>query len=396
MFLKSFNNGYLYRVAVLYLRYMAIGLICISGQVFAGTVTVKLKSNTIYRGYIVAYTDSTVVLETDSFDRTRITIKYNTISEIRSGDLSQVGPVDRSDIQNFISEAKPKNESKTPDMTTQKKSIVPPDTAGLAFSYCYDDSLLLWKMERIQAMSDAEFVKLLSFIDTCWVEMKRVGILVNPGRNRVYRKLHLSVIDSISGREFQVLQKLRGLYFDFQETVEWDVNLCEDSVYRVLQQKSDQGLSNAQMLYLQQLHGECREVRDDLGDEYRRHWVTGQAMVSDKIFEYYDPPGSGKVFLTIGGVLFIPGIILPIVGGTLVGDDGGEGVVEEIEEGFGEFFGRLFLGIGIACDIAGLSLISIGVVKNQNADKYEKLKNEYELYKQKQAEGASINFNFTF
>ena len=74
---------------------MVIGLICISGQVFAGTVTIKLKSNAFYRGYIVAYTDSTVVLETDSFDRTCITIKYEKLKneyelykQKRAGDVS--------------------------------------------------------------------------------------------------------------------------------------------------------------------------------------------------------------------------------------------------------------------------------------------------------------------
>lgn len=377
-------------------RILLIGLVFLSTQVFAGKVTIKLKTNTIYRGHVASYTDSTVVLETDPFDKTLITILYSTIAEIRSGSLTRLAPVNKHDIQNFLPheklEARRADNNRIGD-----DSFKYVDSTLNAFSRYYNDALLFQEVLNIETMSEIDFNRLLLFIDTCWIEMKRIGILVNPCMNRVYTRLHSSAVDSITPRELKVLQMFREQYFEFQEAVDWDVNLCTDSVYKALQEKPENQLNGMQKRYLDQLHRQCNEMWRRLGIEYRSHWINENAMYKDKIFEHYDPPFSaGKIFLTIGGVLLIPGVILPIVGGVLVGDDGGEGVVEEVEEGFGELFGRLFLGLGIACDGAGLTLLTIGFVKKQGTDKYEKLKDEYEKYRQKRTNGISINFTARF
>ena len=102
---KCPNN--LYRTTTLFLQCLLLVIICAAGRVFAGKVTVKLIGGTVYKGYIVSYTDPTVVLETNPFDKTLITIRYRTISEIRGGGLSRLGPVDQSDVQNFLPSPKP-------------------------------------------------------------------------------------------------------------------------------------------------------------------------------------------------------------------------------------------------------------------------------------------------
>ncbi len=379
-------------------------ILLLTSLLSAGEVTIKLNNGNVYKGIVKRYSDSTLSLEIDPANKTVITVKYNAIDRITHADITLFRPIDKSDIKTIF----PPKKSTPAHTPTQKSSAnrsfysspekpeaqtAEPRTA---FPPCYNDEYLERDITGINNMSDSAFTMLLYNIDGCADEMNEIGIIRNPCHNHVYKRLHTAHLDSLSKREFQVLQKLRKHCFEFQDDVEWSYNLCEDPVYKKLQAKPGGTLSFKEALYIEQLRKDCEELKDDLDDDYDDHWPTRYAMHNDTLLVEYDPPGTAKPFLTAGGILIIPGIALPITGGVLLANNQYSSDPWEVDIAFKRLFGWIFLGVGIACDCAGITLLSFGSIKQNKVDEFNKLKNDYEEYRQRNMKEVSINFNFEF
>ena len=130
--------------------------------------------------------------------------------------------------------------------------------------------------------------------------------------------LHNSPLDSFSEREFLILQKLREECIDFQEDLGWGINCCKDPVYLSLREKPRSTLSTKELHYLEQLEDDCEELKEDLEAGYSRLWPSDSAILNDTLSVYYDSPGTGKKFLVIGGLLLVPGLVMPIAGSSIL------------------------------------------------------------------------------
>lgn len=261
------------------------------------------------------------------------------------------------------------------------------------FSRCYNEKPLLTLMDSIDSISDSAFIDIQAYLENCRNEMDSLGIIDNPCDDKAYQLLHLSDIAQLSGKKFKLLQQLHTYCFEFQDDVEWDYNLCADSVFKKLKNKHRiSTLSRNERTYLRQLRKECKELRDDLDDEYISHWRIGN---TEPRLALYDESHSYKTFTTIGSILLVPGIILPIAGAvTIVAAE------PDLENLFvlgalGQVVGWFIVGVGVGCDCAAISLLSIGAVKYKKAEKFQQLKDEYQKYKQ-QTSGLSLYINIDF
>lgn len=272
-------------------------------------------------------------------------------------------------------------------ITLHSQTII--DTSHV-FSRCYDDRKMQHFLESINVMSDSSFAGICGDINNCMDVMDSVGIIENPCYNIVYRTLHYSDISSLSKREFMILKKLRSDCFEYQEDVDYGYDICEDSIYTKLKlkQQSEQ-LNSNEVFYLERLKEECVEYLDDIDDDWLPN-PEGLATVN------YEGSKVNKAFTTTGPMLFIPGVILPVIGSVVLTN------VEYSDPGswVGEFFvrticGWVFLGLGIGCDCAGITLSTIGAIKKKKANDFLKIKEEYQQFKKKNAV-LSLNLDIDF
>ncbi len=226
--------------------------------------------------------------------------------------------------------------------------------------------------------------------------MEDIGIMQNPCHDLTYNLYHNSPISTLSQREFLILQKLRENCVDFQEDIEWGINVCKDSVYISLLNTPNNKLTTQESLYLAQLKDDCEELKDDLDDDYAGYWPSEYAMLNDTTLALYDPPGSAKTLQTIGGVLFVPGVVGPIVGSVLLSNNQYTSDPFEFDVGIKRLIGWVLLGVGIACDCAGTTLLSVGYIKQNKNKSFEKLRDEYEKSRKNRLKEISFNLTFDF
>ena len=373
-------------------------IVCLGSLLFAENLEVTLKTGECYTGCLKSYSNAGIHLVTDSGNKEIVAITYRSIEKIVYENITLFTPVDLNDIKNIIKnkelnliDSKSKDSQKAEKDTISQRVKLPP---------CYDDLFLYNKMKNLDAMSDSAFQHIVSLIDDCTDEMEDIGIIKNPCHNRMYTMLHNSPLDSFSEREFLILQKLREECIDFQEDLGWGINCCKDHVYLSLREKPRSTLSTKELHYLEQLEDDCEELKEDLEAGYSRLWPSDSAILNDTLSVYYDSPGTGKKFLVIGGLLLVPGLVMPIAGSSILSKysytsdpwDWGH----DIDVASKRLDGWFLLIAGIACDCAGISLLSVGALKQEKYRKFEALKNEYENLRKKKRGDISINLNFKF
>ncbi len=263
------------------------------------------------------------------------------------------------------------------------------------FSTCYNDQAQLGLLDSINTISDSSFNAILVQLGKCRETMREIGIIDNPCDDALYEKLHFSEISQLSEREFMILHQLRRFCFEFQEACQWYFNFCSDSVFNsLLQKQSLTTLSTNETKYLHQLNGDCLKVHKSLGNNFDQHWKHREKLLPQvTIFE--DEPSPSKGMQIAGGALLIPGMILPIAGGIMHAKSKPNPDDFIYFSAVDRFIAKLMFALGIACDCAGLTLISLGVAKQKKFEDYHKIKKEYLKYKQISPD-ISLHLNLDF
>lgn len=334
----------------------------------------------IYTGVLMEYTKVTLTFLSTTADSQIVTIPLDQIREIIYRNVTLHNPISFDQMRAVIP---------LPGTGTEGFVALEQRYRREIFPRCYDDRFLLQIMDSINTMNDDSYAGIHRHITDCIQIMDSIGIIENPCENMAYKTLHRSVLTSLSNRELDLLKRLRSNCFLFQEEYDWGYNFCSDSVYTSLMYKQQTGEFNfRQANYLEQLRNECHEFENDNDNS----WLPGSSGSSKVIFE---EPHSYKAFQTIGGLLLLPGFILPIASGVILNNV--EPQLENLYIGgsFVRFLGWIALGAGIGCDCASIALLSISGVKKKENIEFQRIKEEYHQYKKKTAD-FSINLTVDF
>lgn len=264
------------------------------------------------------------------------------------------------------------------------------------FSLCYNKFNVAFERNNIESLSFLEYSNLIHQLDDYMEQRYESGIIPNPAYSPIFQRLHNGDLNALTKREFTILIQLQKHNHDFQEEIDWNENICADPVLNRLYSIPEKQLSERELYYRNVMTTYCHNIQEDLDEDYNSYLNNYNSQYNKNIPVIYDPPTNPKNFLLPGGLLMIPGLICPIAGGTILANNQYTSDPWEVDVAFNRLAGWIVLAVGIACDCAGLTLVTIGSKKKITYDKFHIEKDKYETMYKQAFEEFSVNVNVDF